>query len=63
MLYCKIHHRLYVGDLQKWISFSDEDIKKINTTIIEGACNECVDVAKEELKKTFPVLYASLSNL
>jgi len=54
---------LYVGDLQKWISFSDEDIKKLNTTIIEGACNECVAVAKEELKKTFPVLYASLSDL
>jgi hypothetical protein len=63
MLYCKIHHRLYVGDLQKWISFSDDDIKKLNATIIEGACNECVAVAKEELKKTFPVLYASLSNL
>ena len=63
MLYCKIQHKLYVGDLQKWISFSDEDIKNINTTIIEGACNECVAVAKEELRKNFPVLYASLSNL
>ena len=63
MLYCKIHHKLYVGDFQKWISFSDEDIKNINTTIIEGACSECVAVAKEELRKNFPVLYASLSNL
>ena len=63
MLYCKIHHRLYVGYLQKWIPFLSEDIKKLNTTIIEGACNECVAVAKEELKKKFPVLYASLANL
>ena len=63
MLYCKIHHRLYVGDLQQWISFSTEDAKKLSITIIEGACDECVAIAKEELKKKFPVLYASLSNL
>ena len=63
MLYCKIHDKLYVGDLQKWIPFASEDIKKLNTTLIEGACNECVAVAKEELKRNFPVLYASLSNL
>ena len=63
MLYCKIHHRLYVGDLQKWISFSKDDLKKINAEMIDGACDECVAMAKEELKKDFPTLYSSLSNL
>jgi hypothetical protein len=64
MLYCSVHHRLYVGSLQKWIPFSDDQLLNLrirsDEIFIEGTCSECVYLAKESIRLQFPDLYAHL---
>jgi len=58
MLYCKLHGRLYMPPFG-WIALTQvtDSLTFHGMLMIEGACDICVQEAKESLKAQFPHLY------
>jgi hypothetical protein len=63
MLYCSVHQQIYVGTIQKWIEFPERDLLSLQEEILEGACAECVSVAKETIRLQFPDLFDNIPSV